>query len=138
VNDGLRALDSVKAQIANIEAVAKDRLPEVPAELAKAIDEYKKKHDALMKTLATDDEDGIRAPSQFADQLGGLYFTVSSGNVAPTPTMRENYELLRAEHPKRIAEINQFLTADTAKMNETLTKFGLGIIVSGKQVETAK
>ena len=42
MNDGLRQLDSLKLQTDQIEAVAKDRLTEVPADLTKAFADYKK------------------------------------------------------------------------------------------------
>jgi photosystem II stability/assembly factor-like uncharacterized protein len=138
VNDGLRALDSVQAQVTNIETVAKDRLTEVPADLTKVITDYKKKLEDLMKSLATDPEDGIRAPSRFADQVGGLYFTVSDGNSAPTATMRENFAMLQKELPNQVAKINAFLGDDTRKMNETLQKAGLSTIITGKPIELPK
>ena len=135
VNDGLRTLDSIKLQTENIEKVAKERLAEVPADLTKAFEDFKKRTDDLIKSIATDDEDGIRAPAHFADQVSGLYFTVSGGNSAPTQTMRENYELLKTQMPAEMAKINRFITDDTAKMNQTLQRFGLSTIVTGKQVE---
>lgn len=138
MNDGLRLLDSAKAQIEQIETVAKDRLAEMPADLTKAIADYKKRTNDLIAELSTNPEDGIRAPSRFADQLGGLYFTISGGNFAPTPTMRENFEMLQKELPNKIAQINKFVAEDTAKANQTLQKFGLATIVTGRNIEPPK
>lgn len=135
MNDGLRLLDSAKTQTDQIETVAKDRLTEVPADLTKAIADYKKRTTDLLGQLATNPEDGSFAPSRFADQLGGLYFTISTGNFGPTPTMRENFEMLQKELPAKIAEINKFVDDDTAKMNQTLQKYGLATIVTGKKIE---
>lgn len=135
MNDGLRFLDSAKQQIEQIEAVAKDRLTTVPADLTKAITDYKKRTNDLLAELATNPEDGIRAPSRFSDQLSGLYFTISGGNSAPTATMKENYELLQKEFPNKIAQINRFITEDTARMNQTLQKYNLSTIVVGKNIE---
>ncbi len=138
MNDGLRLLDSAKAQTDQIETVAKDRLSEVPADLTKAIADYKKRTNDLLAELATNPEDGIRAPSRFSDQLGGLYFTISGGNFAPTPTMKENYELLQKELPNKIAQMNKFVDDDTAKFNQMLQKFGLAMIVTGRKIEPPK
>ncbi len=135
MNDGLRQLDSVKTQTEQIELVAKDRLTEVPAELTKAFSDYKKRTNDLLSELATNPEDGIRAPSRFSDQLSGLYFTISGGNFAPTATMKENYELLRKEFPNKIALITKFISEDTARFNQTLQKYNLGMIIPGKAVE---
>ena len=138
MNDGLRLLDSAKTQIEQIETVAKDRLAEVPADLTKAIADYKKRVDGLLAELTTNPEDGIRAPSRFADQLGGLYSTISGGNFAPTATMKENFDLLQKEFPNKIATINKFVSDDTAKTNQTLQKFGLAPVVTGKNIEAPR
>ncbi len=135
MNDGLRFLDSAKTQIEQIETVAKDRLTELPADLTKAIADYKKRTNDFLAEIATNPEDGIRAPSRFSDQLSGLYFTISGGNSAPTATMKENYELLQKEFPNKIAAINKFIAEDTAKVNQTLQKYGLAMIVVGKNIE---
>ena len=138
MNDGLRQLDSVKTQTEQIETVAKDRLTEVPADLTKAFADYKKRTEDLLNELATNPEDGIRAPSRYADQLSGLYFTVSGGNFAPTATMKENYEMLRKEFPNKIAIISRFIAEDTARFNQVLQKYNLAVIIPGKAVEPPK
>ena len=138
MNDGLRQLDSIKQQADQVEQVAKDRLTEVPADLTKVLTDYKKGVNDLLSGIATNPEDGIRAPARFADQLNGLYFTISGGNFAPTPTMVENYEILRKEFPNKIAQINKFVVEDTANLNKTLQKYGLSTIVPGKNIEPPK
>ena len=138
MNDGLRQLDSIKQQTDQIELVAKDRLTEVPADLTKAFADYKKGLNTLLGSLATNPEDGIFAPSKFADQLGGLYFSIVGGNSAPTATMKENFEMLSKEFPSQIAKINKFISEDTANFNKVLQKNGLSTIVTGKTVEPIK
>lgn len=138
MNDGLRQLDSVKTQTEQIEAIAKDRLTEVPADLTKAFADYKKRTNDLLDSLATNQEDGIRAPSRFSDQLSGLYFTISGGNSAPTATMQENYEMLRKEFPNKMTLIGKFISEDTARFNQTLQKYNLSVIIPGKTVEPPK
>ena len=138
MNDGLRQLDSVKTQTEQIETVAKDRLTEVPADLTKAFADYKKRTNDLLSELATNQEDGIRAPSRYSDQLSGLYSTISGGNSAPTATMKENYELLQKEFPNKIALISKFISEDTARFNQTLQKYNLSTIIPGKNIEPPK
>ncbi len=138
MNDGLRLMDSAKTQIEQIETVAKDRLPEMPADLTKGIVDYKKRINEVLASLATNPEDGGRAPSRFADQLSGLYSTISRGNFGPTPTMRENYELLQRELPSKVAAINRFIDDDTATVNQILQKNGLAPVVTGRKIELPK
>lgn len=138
MNDGLRQLDSLQLQANQIEAVAKDRLPEMPADLTKAFADYKKALSTLLNSLTTNPEDGGFAASKYADQLQGLYFSISGGNAAPTATMKENAESLSKEFPNQIVKINKFVNEDTANFNKILQKNNLGMIVTGKNIEIAK
>ncbi|MDQ6786118.1 MAG: hypothetical protein M3033_04785 [Acidobacteriota bacterium] len=135
LNDGLRLLDSAKQQAEQIERVAKDRLTEVPADLTKALADYKKRIDTITGDLVVGEEDGIRASAKLTDQIGGLYFTVGDGNAAPTPAMREQFGLLQTQLPPKIADINRFISDDTTKINATLQKAGLPVIIVGKAIE---
>jgi hypothetical protein len=138
LNDGLRLLDSAKQQAEQIERVAKDRLTEVPANLTKALTDYKKRIDTITGDLIIGEEDGIRASAKLTDQIGGLYSTVNGNNSAPTSAMREQFTLLQTQLPPKIAEINRFISEDTAKLNEILQKAGLPVIVVGKAIELPK
>jgi hypothetical protein len=138
MNDGLRQLDSLQLQTNQIEAVAKDRLGELPPDLTKAFADYKKNLSTLLSSLATNPEDGIFAASKYADQLFSLYFSVSGGNNAPTATMKENAENLGKEFPNRIGQINKFVNEETANFNKVLQKNGLATLVPGKNVEPMK
>ncbi len=138
LNDGLRLLDSAKQQAEQIERVATDRLTDVSPDLTKALTDYKKRIDTITGDLVVGEEDGIRASAKLTDQIGGLYFTVGGGNAAPTAAMREQFNLLQTQLPPKIGEINRFINEDTAKLNETLQKAGLPIIVVGKAIEPLK
>ena len=136
LNDALRLLDSAKQQAEQIERVAKDRLTEVPADLTKALTDYKKRIDTITGDLIVGEEDGIRASSKLTDQIGGLYSTVNGVNAAPTAAMREQFTLLQGRLPSKIGDINRFITTDTAKINEALQKAGLPVIIAGKAIES--
>ncbi|MEZ5424636.1 MAG: hypothetical protein R2747_00095 [Pyrinomonadaceae bacterium] len=138
LNDGLRSLDSAKDQAEQIEKVAKNTLAEVPKEVSQALDNYKKRIDALTGDLIVGDEDGIRASAKLTNQVGGLYSSVSGGNSGPTKAMREQFALLQTEMPPKLAEINRFISEDTARLNQVLQKNGLPIVVVGKAVEMPK
>jgi hypothetical protein len=138
LNNGLRLLDSAKQQAEQIEKVAKDRLTDVSPDLTKALADYKKRVDTITGDLVIGDEDGIRASAKLTDQIGGLYGTVSGGNSAPTAAMREHFNLLQTQLPSKISEINRFISEDTTRLNQTLQKAGLPIIVVGKPFELSK
>ena len=138
LNNGLRLLDSAKQQAEQIEKVAKDRLTEVSPELTKSLTDYKKRIDTITGDLIVGDEDGIRSSAKLTDQIGGLFGAVSGGNSAPTAAMREQFNLLQTQLPAKISEINRFISEDTARLNQTLQKAGLPILVVGKPFEQPK
>jgi hypothetical protein len=72
------------------------------------------------------------------DQIGGLYFAVSNNNAAPTAAMREQFNLMQTQLPPKIGDINRFISEDTARINQTLQKSGLPVIVVGKAIEPPK
>ena len=136
MNDGLRALDSYKAQLEQIEKTIKDRTPDAPQELTKALTDYKKQVDELLNSLASsEDSSDSGGASKFADTLFNFSFAVAGGNFAPTPAQREYFNELQAEFPRRMAEINKFINETVPKMNETLTKYNAPIIVQGKPID---
>lgn len=135
LNDSLRLLDSLKRQTEQIEETATDRLEKVPEDLSGRLKDYKKKIDEITGRLKVGEEDGIRASDQLTDQVSSLYFTVSSGNAAPTAAMNEQFELLRSRMPDKLGEINRFITQDTVQLNRLLEKQGLPFLVAGKAPE---
>jgi hypothetical protein len=97
--------------------------------------DYKKQIDTITGDLVVGEEDGIRASSKLTDQIGGLYSTINGVNATPTAAMREQFTLLQGRLPSKIGDINRFITVDTARMNETLQKAGLPVIIAGKAIE---
>ncbi|MEW6125685.1 MAG: glycosyl hydrolase [Acidobacteriota bacterium] len=134
LNEGLRALDSYKAQLEQIEKTVKDRLPDAPADLTKALTDYKKQVEDLANSIAQAEGGGIGGTPKLADNLFGMMFTVSGGNFAPTAAQREYIAELSSEFPKKMEEINKFINETVPKMNETLKKYNAPTLISGKPI----
>jgi hypothetical protein len=136
VNEGLKTLDSIKSQLEQIEKLVKEQMPDAPAEFTKAIADYKKQTDDLIKSLAFDGSDGgLSGGAKIADQLQGLFFTIAGGNFAPTPAQRDYFGELQTEFPTRMKEVNQFLSETVPKMNETLKKYNAPTLITGKLID---
>jgi hypothetical protein len=120
LNMGLRLLDSVRKQSLQLEQLAKDRVDGIKPELKKAFTDYRKKHDALVKSIATNPADRLQGPNRFANLLSGLYGTVSGGNFAPTAAMNAQFAVLNKEFPGQIAKIDRFVAKDVAEFNKIL------------------
>ncbi|MGB8508968.1 MAG: hypothetical protein WCD76_11220 [Pyrinomonadaceae bacterium] len=138
-NQALRTLDSLKGQLEFVERTAKERLTDVPKELADKLSEQKKAVEALQNTLAQPEGGlGIDGKSQLVDKIGNLFFAVDSTNAAPTPAMRENFEMIQKEFDVKFAAVNKFLKETVPGLNDTLRRFDAPTLMTGKPIEMPK
>lgn len=138
MNDALRFFDSVKTQTDQIEKTIKERLDEVPADVKKALDDYKKKADEISNKLAADPDEGLREAGKLADMIGGLYFGISSANTVPTQVQKATFSELQAEYQKAMPEVTKFLNEETQKLNDALKKINAPILMVGKGIEMGR
>jgi photosystem II stability/assembly factor-like uncharacterized protein len=138
-NNALRTLDSLKAQIEFVERTVKDRLTEVPKDLADKLAEQKKKVEELQNKLAQPEGGlGFEGRAQLVDRIGGLFFTIDGANAAPTPAQRDLYAELQKEFDARIAEFNKSIADSVPQLNETLRRVGAPTLMTGKPIELPK
>jgi photosystem II stability/assembly factor-like uncharacterized protein len=136
-SDTLRTYDGLKAQVEQIEKTVKERMPDVPAELTKAIADYKKQLDDTVGAVATVGEAGGLGggPAKVAESLGGLFSGIQGVNAAPTQAQREYFAELQPEFQQKMTTVVKFLNDSVAKINETLRKHNAPTIIAGKPVE---
>lgn len=137
LTDGIRAVDSVKEQLEQINKTVKDRMPGAPEELTKTIAEYQKQVEELQGKLVRP-EGGLgfgAGGARFSEKLGGLFGSIDGVNAAPTSAQQEYFSELIREFPERVAEINRFITQAVPKLNEILSKHNAPTVVPGKAVE---
>jgi photosystem II stability/assembly factor-like uncharacterized protein len=136
LNDALRFLDSVKTQTTQIETTIKERLNEVPADVKKALDDYKKKAKEISDAIAADDDDdGLRAAGKLVDMVGGLYFSVGRVNAAPTQTQKAFFSELQTEFQQKMPAVIKFINEETQKLNDALRKINAPTFMVGKGIE---
>jgi photosystem II stability/assembly factor-like uncharacterized protein len=140
LTDGGRALDSVKEQLRQIEKALKDRLPSVPADLTKTIEDHQKQIDQIEGKLFREGQEGLglSGGAQLSEKLGGLFGDIDSVDAAPTRVQHEYFLELQREFPERVAEVNRFINESVPKLNETLRKQGAPTVIAGKPVELPK
>ncbi|HXG64617.1 MAG TPA: hypothetical protein VNO70_05890, partial [Blastocatellia bacterium] len=136
-NNALRSLDSIKQQIEQIEKTVKDRLPNAPADLTKALSEHGKQVEALQGKLSAPrrQELGFSGRAQVADMLGGLMSAIDGVNAAPTPAQKAYFKELQTELNERMSEVNKFITQTVPQLNEVLRKHDAPTVIPGKAVE---
>jgi flagellar hook-associated protein FlgK len=137
----LRTLDSLKGQLDFIEKTVKERLTDVPKELADKLAEQKKQVETLQNKLAQPETSGLSlstAKSQLVEHIGGLFFTIDGTNGAPTVAMREQYDRVQTEFTQKLAEVNNYLSKTVPQLNEQLRRLDAPTLMMGKPIEMPK
>jgi hypothetical protein len=135
-NKTLRTLDSLREQLDQIGKLAKDRLPEREAEIAKRLEAFRKELDAVLPRLGSPLEaPRLETPPSVMDHLAELFSGIESVNAAPTAYQMEEAASLTQKFTERLAEVNQFLSTQVARWNEALGKDGLPPVVTGAVVK---
>jgi len=135
-NEALRALDSIRDQLQQVERTVRDRLAEVPADLSRTLSEHLKQVEALQNELARPQNvtTSMTGP-RLVERLGGLFFAIDGPNAAPTPAQKEYLRELREEFDQKIGRVNRFLGEDIPKLNETLRRFAAPTVLAGRPIE---
>ncbi len=135
-NDALRALDSLRDQMRQIEQTIRDRLPEVPGELRQALSDRLKQVEALQNDLARpQNTPTYMTGPRLVERLSGLFFAIDGPNAAPTPAQRQYLAELEEEFEQKIGRVNQFLSEEIPRLNETLRRFQAPTILAGRPIE---
>ncbi len=136
VNNALRSLDSLKAQLQNIEKTVKDRLPDAPAELTKTVTDALKQVETAQNRLAQPEGGlGISGRSELIEDIGSLFFQLEGTNAAPTPYQLEFYETVQTNFRTRMEEFNRFINQTVPQLNDTLRRAGAPTVAPGKPVD---
>jgi hypothetical protein len=138
-NDSLRALDSIKQQIEQIEKTVKDRMTDAPQELTKALGDHKKQVETLSESLSRPQGGlGFSGRSQVVDRVGSLFFSIDGVNAAPTAPQKEYFAALQTEFQQKIEEVNKYLTQSVAQLNETLRRNNAPTVIAGKPIDVPR
>src|SRR5581483_4696254 len=138
--DAQRALDSVKEQVQNIQKIIKDRMPDAPKDLTKALEDHLKQVETLQNKLARQESSGLGfgGRSGVADQIGGFFGSIDSVNAAPTVYQREAFTDLQTKFRQAMEEINRYLGDGVAQLNETLRRNNAPPVVGIKPVDVPR
>lgn len=135
-NRALRALDSIRDQIQQIEKAVKDRLSDPPKELTALLADHGKQAESLQNRLASPQEGlGYRGRSQLAEKIGGLFFSIDGVHAAPTSALTDFFAEVQSEFRERMTEVNRFLEQTIPTLNESLRRHNAPTILAGKKIE---
>ncbi len=123
VNDSLRGLDGVKAQLVERKKLLKSR--KADDELIKSVTELTKNLDDLSETITKPPEKRYWATGpKLVERIGSLFYGLNFTNAAPTRPQLDHLVELRQETEAAIAEVNSFLTGPIVEINAKLRDAG--------------
>ena len=126
VNDALRALDIVGAQIEERRATWKNVGRELDAELQEHLKTFEKARAERLRLFVR--EEGKTYWSQgprLSDHLDTLFGNIDSAFAAPTAAQLAHLEELEGEWTTAMASVRDWLEADAAELNAALVKVGI-------------
>jgi len=133
VNDGLRYLDGIKAQLEErkktLQAFKKGELDEA----LKAIDKCIEQVESIQNMMARPQGalNWVEGP-RLAEKLGDLFGSIDGSNTAPTGAEIEYFNELKEEFRATMSRVNNFLEKSVKEFNAVLQKFNLPpVLLSG-------
>ncbi len=123
VNDSLRGLDGVKAQLVERKKLLESR--KADEELIESVTELTKNLDDLSETITKPPEKRYWATGpKLVERIGSLFYGLNFTNAAPTRPQLDHLVELRRETEAAFAEVNSFLTGPIVEINAKLRDAG--------------
>ncbi len=123
VNDALRGLDSVKAQLADRKKLLETH--KASDELIESIEGEIKKLDELSESIEKPMDKRYWATGpKVVENIGGLFWSLNFINAAPTGPQLEHLSELRTESQRAIDEIRTLVTESVGGLNTKLREAG--------------
>ena len=126
LNDGLRGLDAVAAQLTARRETTKLMNHELPEELRAALDEYETTAGELLDALArAEDKPYWSQGPRLSERLQTLAWEVDSQFAAPTSAQMDYLAELEAEYAERVEEVNALFSQTLPALNGELQEHDL-------------
>jgi chromosome segregation ATPase len=131
VNELLQSLDSVKSQIEDRRAAARNLRKEISKaleeDLTASLERIRELSDALV-TPELEDRPAIGEAPRLSEKLSDLFSSASSVNAGPTEAQRRYFEELSREHERLGGEARGYL-ASLAELNGKLRAEELPVLL---------
>ncbi len=126
VNDALRGLDALAAQVAARREAAKLLRRELPAELETALDEHAEAAREILGRLArAEDKPRWSQGPRLIERLDGLFSDVDGQFAAPTGAQTAYFAELETEAGERLGEVDLLFGEGVAALNAVLEAHGV-------------
>ncbi len=126
VNDGLRALDSMLAQLEEREKTLQAQPAREVEEARKTLRAHKEKIQSILETLARPEGRAFWSEgSRLAERLGSLFGAIDGVNAAPTEAQVSFFGELVEEFKAGMAGVRDYLMTSARDLNDALGRLGV-------------
>jgi len=136
VNDGLRALDMLKAQLEERKKTLKKNKEKFPEEAIKILEDHLKKLDSIQKLLTRPEgRTSLSEKSRLVERISSLFRNIDGIHAAPTQAQIEYFEELKEEFKKALSDVNKYLAESAAELNNKLGEYDVPKLVLPEPVK---
>jgi len=126
LNDGLRRIDVVSAQLEARRETAKSLKQELPEDLLTALEEYESATSELLDELArAEDKPYWSQGPRLSDRLQSLARDIDGQFAAPTRAQMDYLAELESEFAEKVARVNILFTETLPALNARLQEQGI-------------
>ncbi len=130
MNDGLKALDSVLAQIKERNKALETGLVKDVEEAKKTLRAHEEKITSILETLARPEGRAFWSEgSRLAERLSSLFGTIDGVNASPTEAQVAFFEELVEEFKEGMARVSDYLMTSAKDLNDALGRLGVPVVL---------
>jgi hypothetical protein len=126
LNDGLRGMDGVAAQLTARRETAKQMKQDLPEALVGAVDEYEEAASELLESLARGQDKPFWSQGpRISERLQSLAWDVDGQFAAPTAAQMDYLAELETEFLEKLDEVNTLFTEALPALNARMQEQGI-------------
>jgi len=139
VNDGLRGLDQLKAQVEERKMIIEKLSKDFTAQVLEVINTHLKKIDSIQERLARPEGKPFWSEGpRLVERLGSLFASIEGVNAAPTKAQIEYFKELEEEFKGAMAEVNRYLSQSVVELNNKLNEYKLPLVLVPEPIQIGK
>ncbi len=139
VNDGLRALDMLRAQVDERKNMVEKLSKDFSAEVLGVVDSHLNKIDSIQEILVRPEGKAFWSEGpRLAERLNSLFASIEQVDAAPTKAQVEYFKELEEEFKAAMGEVNRYLAQTVQELNNKLAERKLPLVFVPEPIPIGK
>ncbi len=135
VNDGLRGLDMLRAQLEERKKILEKLGKSVSQEVMEVIDRHLQRIDSIAARLARPEGRAFWTEGpRLSEHLSSLFSSIDGVNAAPTNAQVQFFKELEVEFKEAMTELNRYLSQAGSELNAKFSEKKLPLLIIPEQI----